>query len=467
MSAGVSWRAAARQRMPAAVFAGGRSRSRDRRLRRRHGQSARTGREPRPPAVERDRPGKGEISDAVSDAEPGATCCAGSAWSRTGSGRSCMHRRADDPAPDDPFRGLYLTDEVVDQLLAPPPARRGPTGRRASGSRRRRTRRRPAARHPAAAVCAADAGLTELDVEMLVDRAGARPGQPVRAALRLPQRRRHPAPGDHRPGARAGRRLVGVGVRPGPAAARAPAGRPGAGQVDDADRPFLTRALRVPDRVAAHLLGDDAADPALVGRAHRAGAVRRRPVRASWPGRCGPGSGWSTCGRPAPGSVRRSPRRRCGRPAGRCSASTWPALAAGRDPREAVTVLGREALLRGAGVVAGPVEALSEAPPEALRLLADLPVPVAIVGTRHLGSELDRQGAAGAGRRRRSPDRADRLWSAQLARPAADPRRSGRRHRSSGAVDPARFRRTSCSDRARSPGRCGPHRPRPRWAPAR
>ena len=30
-----------------------------------------------------------------------------------------LHRRADDPAPDDPFRGLYLTEEVVDQLLAP------------------------------------------------------------------------------------------------------------------------------------------------------------------------------------------------------------------------------------------------------------------------------------------------------------------------------------------------------------
>ena len=30
-----------------------------------------------------------------------------------------QHRRADDPAPDDPFRGLYVTDEVVDQLLTP------------------------------------------------------------------------------------------------------------------------------------------------------------------------------------------------------------------------------------------------------------------------------------------------------------------------------------------------------------
>ena len=44
-------------------------------------------------------------------------------------------------------------------------------------------------------------------------------------------------------------------------------------------------------------------------------------------------------------------------------------------------MLGREALLRGAGVVAGPVEALSEHAAEALRLLADLPLPVAIVGT--------------------------------------------------------------------------------------
>ena len=26
-------------------------------------------------------------------------------------------RRADDPAPDDPFRGLYLTDDAVDRLL--------------------------------------------------------------------------------------------------------------------------------------------------------------------------------------------------------------------------------------------------------------------------------------------------------------------------------------------------------------
>ena len=69
--------------------------------------------------------------------------------------------------------------------------------------------------------------------------------------------------------------------------------------------------------------------------------------------------------------------------------------AAGRDPKDAVAVLGREALLRGAGVVAGPVEALSEHGAEALRLLADLPLPGGDRRHGDLGSELDRQRAAG------------------------------------------------------------------------
>ena len=40
-----------------------------------------------------------------------------------------LHRRADDPAPDDPFRGLYVTDEVVDQLLDAGARTRSRTGR--------------------------------------------------------------------------------------------------------------------------------------------------------------------------------------------------------------------------------------------------------------------------------------------------------------------------------------------------
>ena len=37
--------------------------------------------------------------------------------SRPGSALAVDHRRADDPAPDDPFRGLYVNDEAVDRLL--------------------------------------------------------------------------------------------------------------------------------------------------------------------------------------------------------------------------------------------------------------------------------------------------------------------------------------------------------------
>ena len=43
------------------------------------------------------------------------------------------HRRGQDPAPDDPFRGLYLSDEVVDALLGhtPPPPEASSAGRSA------------------------------------------------------------------------------------------------------------------------------------------------------------------------------------------------------------------------------------------------------------------------------------------------------------------------------------------------
>ena len=80
-----------------------------------------------------------------------------------------LHRRADDPAPDDPFRGLYLTEEVVDQLLSPAsePPRPGlaaPAGGRSRGRRRHRRRRV----RSGCARLAAEAGLTDLDVELLV-----------------------------------------------------------------------------------------------------------------------------------------------------------------------------------------------------------------------------------------------------------------------------------------------------------
>ena len=120
--------------------------------------------------------------------------------------------------------------------------------------------------------------------------------------------------------------------------------------VEDPDRPFLTRGLRVPDRVAAHLLGDDAPDPALTGvllevgpyatalsdqlgralaagvglvhlREKVAGSGSAAAVSALWRRRVG-GRWWSTwSGWPACRNRVRSWRWPCARPC--CAAPGW------------------------------------------------------------------------------------------------------------------------------------------------
>ena len=291
-----------------------------------------------------------------------------------------LHRRADDPAPDDPFRGLYLTEEVVDQLLAAstePPrpdwAAREAVEAEADASIAEGTPIR-------LRTLASEAGLTDLDVELLV----------IALVPDLDSRfeRLYGYLNDDvtRRRATVGLALSLADVSSASSTARARL-LPGAPlidralvQVEDADRPFLTRALRVPDRVAAHLLGDDAADPALVGLLTDpvpfAGEQAVRLARALSAGQrliyvreAGIGIG---------PSVAAAALQAIGRPVVGVDLAR---AAAGREPEQAVAVLGREALLRGAGVVAGPVEAFSEGHAEALRLLADLPLPVTIVGT--------------------------------------------------------------------------------------
>ena len=289
------------------------------------------------------------------------------------------HRRADDPAPDDPFRGLYLTEEVVDQLLAssreppePDRAARAATEDAATSAEERgaviRLRR-----------LAREAALSDLDVEILV----------ICLVPDLDSRfeRLYGYLNDDVTRRRA---TIGLALALADVSAASQSSRarllPGSPlvdralvQVEDADRPFLTRALRVPDRVTAHLLGNDAPDPALVGVLtdvpHITGERSEALARAFGAGQrlayirdqttgLGPSvasAAISAIGRPV-----------LGVDLGR--------VAAGRDAGDAVAVIGREALLRGAGVVAAPVEALAESAPEALRRLADLPLPVAIVG---------------------------------------------------------------------------------------
>lgn len=189
-------------------------------------------------------------------------------------------RRARDPDGDDRFRGLYVSDEQADRLLiteaarAPGAADPGVEARLATAERRAdmdehageilRLRRLSHA-----------FGLLPLDLELLL----------VALAPDLEPRleRLYGYLNDDVTRRRASiglaLELCGVPIVSGIGRARLRDGAPlidgGLMVVEDPERPFLTRALRVPDRVTAHLLGDDRPDPVvapLMARAAFAGS---------------------------------------------------------------------------------------------------------------------------------------------------------------------------------------------------
>jgi hypothetical protein len=166
-------------------------------------------------------------------------------------------RRASDPNPDDPHRGLYVTDERVDALIERPRVRVGdeppdPLPPGALGDLARRF------------------GLDGLDLDLLT--LALAPDldarfEPIYGYLNDDVTRRRATiglalelcgrdPADHEARRRlvpssqlVGRRLV---------------------VLEETDRPFLSRALRVPDTVTAWLLGDDLLEPELAEVALRA-----------------------------------------------------------------------------------------------------------------------------------------------------------------------------------------------------
>ena len=151
---------------------------------------------------------------------------AGSAWSRTRIRALVAHAAAPTTRrPTTRSAGCTYRDEAVDRLLAAaddPCRATADAATDAGGCRGRRPRRRPVPRsaEPAIRLRAARgaAGLTAAGRRAAAGRAGPRPGQPVRAALRLPQRRRHPAARDLGlalgwPACRRRRRRPGPGCR--------------------------------------------------------------------------------------------------------------------------------------------------------------------------------------------------------------------------------------------------------------
>jgi hypothetical protein len=293
-------------------------------------------------------------------------------------------RRAEDPQPDDPFRGLYLSDEAVDRLLEGAQASLldGNDGLDAASARQRECEEMAdtaqAEGHPMRLRnLAATFGLSGLDVDLLLvalaadldprfeqffgylndDVTRRRPSVAVALAL-------------------CGEPLFGAGAR-----ARLLSGPLISGgllAVEDPDRPLPGRALRVPDRVVGHLLGDDAPDPALA-------AVLASPPEVSW-GDPGPlaraldaGIRLAYLREPATGSGRilaAEALSSCGYSAIHLDLGR---LANEREPLALVDAAVREARLRGAGLVAAPLAAISDRPPVLEALHAE-PQPVLFVG---------------------------------------------------------------------------------------
>ncbi|MFJ8807592.1 ATP-binding protein [Streptomyces sp. NPDC102490] len=176
------------------------------------------------------------------------------------------HRTADDPTADDPLRGLYLPDEAVHHLLrtwpsadAQPvaPAAPVPVEPVAAGT--------PAGPGDRLARLAGTARLTELDTAALLVALAPdvdRTFEPLYGYLNNDVSRRRATVG-------LALDLCGVPAHLASARARFHASAPlralGLLEVEEPERPFLTRSLRVPDRLIGHLLGDDDPDAALLG----------------------------------------------------------------------------------------------------------------------------------------------------------------------------------------------------------
>ena len=290
-------------------------------------------------------------------------------------------RRADDPAPDDPFRGLYLTDDAVDRLLQDPsgePVTVDPDYLATLDAEAERAERSGVDVRLRRLIRQAE--LTSLDAELLM--IGLLPDLDSRferlyGYLNDDVTRRRASVG-------LALQLAGASGLSAAARGRLEPSRPllrhGLVLVEDLERPLLTRGLRVPDRVAAHLLGDDTPDSALAGliaevagyrtelsvqlaRALAAG-VRLVHLKERVPG-SGAATAVSALGDLGIGSVVLDLDRFTGV----------------ADPRAAASLAVREALLLGAGLVAGPVEHVAELHADLVRWLTAAEVPLLLFGT--------------------------------------------------------------------------------------
>lgn len=282
-------------------------------------------------------------------------------------------RRAGDPTPDDPFRGLYLSDEAVDRVLESE-----------SEALLRAVEQLPevGAAEPGdggarIARLAGTCGLSPLEVDLLL----------VALACDLDPRFEqlfgylNDDVTRRRPSVAVALALCGMPLAS-PLArdllTRGSLIRDGLLVVDDPDRPFPGRALRVPDRVGAHLVGLDAPDPALHG-------ILLPVPDVAW----GDGSALAAVlgtdadlvylREPPTGSgllVALDALHRVGRPP---LVVDLQELGRRADPVALAGLVAREARLTGAAVVAGPVTE-SGTRTEVLGALDARPLPLLLTG---------------------------------------------------------------------------------------
>ncbi|WP_435865736.1 ATP-binding protein [Streptomyces virginiae] len=272
-------------------------------------------------------------------------------------------RRAVDPDPDDPYRGQYLTPEAVARILDGEPAPDLPA-------------LAPAGPPPPGSpldVLVTRFGLQPLDVDLLL--VALAPDLDARferlyGYLNDDLTRRRPTVGlalelCGRDRAAAARFRLAPG---------APLVAGGLLEVNEPERPPLSRVLAVPDRVTAHLLGDCAPDPQLaevLGEAADDPAVDPDELhRAAAAALSGTGHvHLRTRGGDPEGLAAAALRARGLRPlvldpsALTHHARALPALA---------RAAAREARLLGAGVLLGPLEALPDKPDERAHVLRTL-----------------------------------------------------------------------------------------------
>jgi len=301
-------------------------------------------------------------------------------------------RRATDPETDDRFRGLYISQTHVDRLLADGSAPAAPDPAAA------KAREQIEAAADAAAQEGADLRLRrlarnfrldEIDIELLL--IAMAPDVDARferlyGYLQDDVSRRRASVG-------LGLELCGLPSSGAYARSRLAAGAPLVDEylvlVEESERPVLTRSVRVPDRVTAHLLGSDIADPVVAALAYK--GEQATPEEAAklvrWMRDPSPsgrqGGGRLAYIRERPGAsgaaLASSAFTQIGRPT---LALDLERLRSDDDPTMVAALAAREAGLTGAGVVAGPVEVLFARGLPAVRAFSEMPSLVVLVGSR-------------------------------------------------------------------------------------